>query len=285
MIPLRQTRKPLYARAKNGVTKLCAGKPGELKKLTYKVHETIDRETSLIIDPHVTAGSEMEGKVYVGRIDHIEATFGVRIEELTADRGYGYGSCLKELADRKINSFVPRFRATAGDRVARDSEGFEFDKERDCFVCPKGHDLFPSAGSTPDFKRYRIKGGHCLKCPLKSTCLNLPTMKTRGMKHIEMSIFHEYTERAKAMEKTDDFFKLRSERQWKMEGVFADAKNNHGLERARYRSRAKVQIQAYMIAFAQNMKRLATLASGDLACGGQGEIRTLGTLCHCVTSH
>tara|TARA_R110002111_G_C5996863_1_gene372613 strand:- start:3589 stop:3891 length:303 start_codon:yes stop_codon:yes gene_type:complete len=47
-----------------------------------------------------------------------------------------------------------------------------------------------------------------------------------------------------------------SERMWKSEGLFAEAKQNHGLSRARYRGRVKVQIQAYLIATAQNLKRL-----------------------------
>jgi hypothetical protein len=47
-----------------------------------------------------------------------------------------------------------------------------------------------------------------------------------------------------------------SERMWKMEGLFAEAKQNHGLSRARYRGRSKVQIQAYLTAMVQNLKRL-----------------------------
>jgi hypothetical protein len=43
---------------------------------------------------------------------------------------------------------------------------------------------------------------------------------------------------------------------WKMEGLFAEAKQNHGLSRARYRGRSKVQIQAYLSATVQNLKRL-----------------------------
>jgi hypothetical protein len=46
---------------------------------------------------------------------------------------------------------------------------------------------------------------------------------------------------------------------WKAEGLFAEAKRNHGLARARYRGRSKVQIQAYLIAMAQNLKRLVLL--------------------------
>ena len=48
-----------------------------------------------------------------------------------------------------------------------------------------------------------------------------------------------------------------SERMGKIEGLFAEAKQNHGLSRARYRGRSKVPIQAYLSATAQNLKRLA----------------------------
>ena len=41
-----------------------------------------------------------------------------------------------------------------------------------------------------------------------------------------------------------------------MEGLFAEAKQNHCLARAKYRGRPKVQIQAYLIAIVQNLKRL-----------------------------
>ena len=40
------------------------------------------------------------------------------------------------------------------------------------------------------------------------------------------------------------------------EGLFAEAKQNHCLARAKYRGRAKVQIQAYLCAIVQNLKRL-----------------------------
>ena len=48
-------------------------------------------------------------------------------------------------------------------------------------------------------------------------------------------------------------------RMGKCEGLFAEAKQNHGLARARYRGRQKVQIQAYLSATVQNLKRLVFL--------------------------
>jgi transposase len=52
------------------------------------------------------------------------------------------------------------------------------------------------------------------------------------------------------------FLERASERMWKCEGLFAESKQNHCLARAKYRGRTKVQIQAYMIAIVQNLKRL-----------------------------
>ena len=52
------------------------------------------------------------------------------------------------------------------------------------------------------------------------------------------------------------FRRKRTERMWKSEGLFAEAKQNHCLSRAKYRGRSKVQIQAYFSAMVQNLKRL-----------------------------
>ncbi len=49
---------------------------------------------------------------------------------------------------------------------------------------------------------------------------------------------------------------VRSPTRAAVEGLFAEAKQNHCLSRAKYRGRSKVQIQAYLCAMAQNLKRL-----------------------------
>jgi hypothetical protein len=44
---------------------------------------------------------------------------------------------------------------------------------------------------------------------------------------------------------------------WKMEGIFAEARSHHGMRKARYRGRGKLQTQVYIISTVQNLKRLA----------------------------
>jgi IS5 family transposase len=56
---------------------------------------------------------------------------------------------------------------------------------------------------------------------------------------------------------TEEFQIKLTERMWKMEGIISEAKQRNGLARAKYRGLMKTQIQAYMVASALNMKRLA----------------------------
>ena len=234
-----------------------SGKISEPKKLAYKVHDTIDRESRIVIDAHVTTGTELEGKVMFDRIDHIESTFNIKIEELTADRGYGYGENLDQLNKRNIRSFVPNFHEDVGETI--DPEWFAYDKEKDIFTCKQGYSLTPQSpcpSRSPITKLYKVEGAKCSQCPLNAECFPKKLKHPRN-RRVFRNVHWELQAQTKEREKTWFFQKTRGERQWKMEGIFAEAKDNHGLDRARYRGRAKMQIQAYVIAAVQNLKRLA----------------------------
>jgi hypothetical protein len=49
------------------------------------------------------------------------------------------------------------------------------------------------------------------------------------------------------------------ERMYKIEGIISEAKQRHGLSRARYQGLIKTQIQAYLVAIVMNIKRLIML--------------------------
>ena len=54
-----------------------------------------------------------------------------------------------------------------------------------------------------------------------------------------------------------------------MEGLFGEAKENHGLRRTKYRGLVNAQIQFYLTALTQNLKRVAAIKpfSRELALG------------------
>jgi Transposase DDE domain len=72
------------------------------------------------------------------------------------------------------------------------------------------------------------------------------------MRNVDQDLF----EQVQAQMEQPTFLERASERMWKCEGLFAESKQYHCLARAKYRGRSKVQIQAYLCAIVQNLKRL-----------------------------
>ncbi len=66
-------------------------------------------EYRILLDAHVTTGSTVDGHEMLGRVDHMEKTFNFKVEEITADRGYGYGESLDILDKRGTQTYIPNF--------------------------------------------------------------------------------------------------------------------------------------------------------------------------------
>ena len=98
---------------------------------------------------------------------------------------------------------------------------------------------------------------------MRDKCFTPGTKINRG-KRINVNVYHKIQSETRERESTQEFKDALHERMWKIEGLFAEGKNAHGLGRARYRGREKVQIQAYMIANVQNVKRLIGALEGVL---------------------
>ena len=115
--------------------------------------------------------------------------------------------------------------------------GFVYEKEPDQIRCPAGKILAQgSAGSK--HKRYSSSASDCRNCKQSATC---SAERRKGSdqrfirRNVDQDLFEEVT-----TQMNDPTFKQRmSERMWKIEGMFAEAKDNHGLARAKYRGRGK----------------------------------------------
>ncbi len=231
-----------------------AQKPGTPRQLKYKVHQSIDANSRVILDTHVTTGARHDNQPYLQQLKRIEERYRLTIVEATADRGYGSAAIIRTLQEQGRRTFIPLWSGRAGNSKYL-SSGLVYEKEQDRFRCPEGKYLHPNPGSNRNYKRYVSASSDCEVCSQASTC---PARK-RGsslqrflLRNLDQDLFEEVLTRMR-----DPMFRQKmSERMWKSEGLFAEAKQNHGLSRARYRGRGKVQIQAYLSATAQNLKRL-----------------------------
>jgi hypothetical protein len=184
------------------------------------------------------------------RIDYVETNRDFDVEAVIADRAYGFGENLGALEERKIEAHIGTFHRNAADIV----KDLKFSAEENYFLCPAGQKLNAHSTSDQGNVRYGFKDRPCTNCKQRVTCPVLPRLKRE--KHIVVSQHHQVIRRASEKESTPEFAEKLRERMWKIEGLFAEGKVNHCLNRAKNRGLAKVQIQMYMIGMVQNLKRI-----------------------------
>jgi hypothetical protein len=130
---------------------------------------------------------------------------------------------------------------------------FSYNKEQDCYFCPVGNQL-----KRIQFKRdknatvYKADRKICQQCQHFQKCV---TGKSSG-RQIQRNTNEQYIEWADNCLPRYERKRLMARRKYKAEGSFADAANNHGFKRSRFRGIEKVRIQNLMIATIQNLRKL-----------------------------
>lgn len=99
---------------------------------------------------------------------------------------------------------------------------------------------------------YNANRKTCHQCQHFKKCV---TSKNSG-RQIQRNLNQEYIDWADNCLTKHERKRLMARRQYKAEGSFADAANNHGFKRSRFRGIEKVQIQNMMIAAIQNLRKL-----------------------------
>ena len=232
-----------------------AQKQGTPRQLKYKVHETIDGDSRVILDTEVTTGARHDNQPYVKQLQRVEDQCRLTICEAIADRGYGSAEIIKSLKAKGTRTSIPLWNRRSG-RNSGTAVGLVYERQEDRIRCAAGKHLYPSAGDYWNRKRYASLPGACRDCPLASTCPAKARPTAPHTRFVLRPLDQDVFDEVQAQMEEPHFKQNVSERMWKMEGLFAEAKQNHCLARARYRGRSKVQIQAYLIAIVQNLKRL-----------------------------
>lgn len=226
-------------------------------QLKYKVHQTIDAESRVILDTYVTTGAVHDSQPYREQLQRVHERHAIHVREAVADRGYGSAAIIRDLQQQGIETYIPLWSGRVGNSKYLQGD-LVYEREYDRFRCPEGKYLTPNLAVSGNQKRYVSSSEDCRHCPQASTC----PARTRGQspqRFVLRSLDQDLFEEVQAKMRDPTFRRKRSERMWKSEGLFAEAKRNHCLARAKYRGRCKVQIQAYLSAIVQNLKRLVTL--------------------------
>ena len=201
------------------------------------------------------------------RVDYQRNHLGLEIQEVIADRGYGRGSTYAQLSEQKIRHYIPLHDVNTG-KGKLTPNTFKYERGKDRYRCPEGHYPYPyEKAERGSVRRYRVTGGHCRHCPIRNDCL--PDGQKFRARFVYRGVHQDQVDAVRRRQSSKVFRQRLTERKWKIEGLFGEAKENHGLRRVRYRGLSKVQIQFLMIAIALNCKRIVALtAFGTYSRGG-----------------
>lgn len=227
------------------------GKPGGLH---YLEHRSVD-QSGYITDVYVTPGNASDHLVYTDRLRRQMKVFGFEINNCVADKGYGYHQVYQELTDMRIDAYIP-FRGGKSQRKCEfERADFRFDPVRNGYICPEGQFLHKRRKTKKKDKAnvYSCRHVICSVCPSRSKCINT---NYKIPKTIERSVFQEAIDLQLEKENGVEWKEMLKLRKCLMEGSFADAKNNHGLRRAKMRGLNRVQEQSLMTAIVQNIKKM-----------------------------
>jgi len=229
-----------------------AGKRNHQKKFRYKTHRAVDDQCGVITAVETTPGAMAENQRLIPLVEQHEALTETKVKTVIADAQYGTRENFVACQERTIRSHMAHVDHTGNlphEQGLFTGEDFSYNEEQDTLTCPAGETL-TFRQLKGNARNYRCKSRVCNACPLKSKC----TSSKQG-RNVQWYLNQKQFEAAKKESNSQQARKDRIRRKWLMEGSFADAANNHGLKRARWRRLWRQRIQDLFIAAVQNIRK------------------------------
>jgi transposase len=228
-------------------------KKGSPSVLGYKDHRAVDDKKGIITATVTTAANIRDDKVFDQVLEESITNTQLKPSTAVADSGYSYENNFEYLYKNDIQSCISQrgFGNITCQDFSRDH--FIYDAENDCFTCPAGQKLTRLTFARYNgVVKYRAEKQTCQSCEYASKCVR----SSKNGRIVSRKIGIDYRHWAyNCLSKKIRFYFLKR-RKHKIEGSFADASNNHGFKKARYRGLEKVTIQNLLIATIQNLRKL-----------------------------
>ena len=183
-----------------------AQKRGAAQQLKYKVHQTIDADSRVILDTEVTTGARHDNQPYLDQLQRIRDRYKITIREAIADRGYGSAAIIRTLQTQGVETYLPLWSGRVGNSKYLKS-GLTYEKEHDRFRCPQGKYLTPNPAICDNHKRYVSSSADCQGCPQAADCPARSRKSTPHQRFVMRSIDQDLFEEVQTRMRDPVFFK------------------------------------------------------------------------------
>ena len=243
-----------------------AARRGDPARPRYHHHRVVDDAQGVITAVETTPGSIPENKKLTDVVQQHERNTQMGVQTVIADHKYG-------TAENFIAGQQNGWTTHMGDLLAKHPPArckgifpestFTYRAVDNVYICPAGQVMKPGP-LRQDYRtwEYTLPKGVCAACALRPRC----TRAVRG-RTIHRHEHKELLDRARAQAHSAEARQNRKRRQVVIEQSFADAANNHGFKRSRWRRLWRQQIQDYLIAAIQNIRTLLSRQGTNASAG------------------
>lgn len=236
----------------------------------YHHHRAIDDAQGVITAVETTPGSIAENKKLWDLITQHQLNTDKKVQTVVGDSKYGTNENLAACVAADINPHLgvleDKRKKTDAQKGLYDEKEFSYDPTTDTYRCPAGEILKRRrACARRQVVEYAAQASVCAQCILRAKCTTARAGRTL-QRHEQAALVAVGRNKARSTQARRD----RRRRQTLMEGSFAQAANEHGFKRSRWRRLWRQQIQDWLIAAVQNVKilmksRFKGVASGAAA--------------------
>lgn len=225
---------------------------GEHRKcFAYEAHTACDKH-NFILGVHVTAGNIHDSVAFDDLYDEI-CQYYPEHRIVVADSAYKTPYICRRIftSERILSSAYKRPLTKKGGHPWHE---YVYDEYYDCVLCPEGQVLPYSTTTREGYREYKSNSKICMNCPTRELC----TANKKCEKVVSKHIWSNYVEMAEEARHTFIYATLYKLRKEKIERVFADAKEKHGMRYTQYRGLSQVRNWVKLKFAAMNLKKLAT---------------------------
>lgn len=239
-------------------------------EMAYNVQSSTCAENNLVADFKVT--NEKDVYALHDACSSVQDLLEIKRIKALADKGYHTGSELQKCKESKIETYVsPRAQGSKKDS-SYGIEKFEYNKKKDCYVCPQGKELKTDGISRTktdkrknhkpyQFKNYKADRNDCSACPMREKCLSPSKAKKKYGKEIRRNEFQDYKDtNDKRIAENKDFYR---KRQQIVEHPFGTIKYSWGFNYTLLRTIPKVEADMSMAFLAYNMLRTKNIMGAE----------------------
>jgi len=229
---------------------------GAQSQVCYAEHRAVDPKAGIITATLTTPGSVNEAHLLTELLDEHHTYTGCKAEAAVADSKYGTTENFLTLHDRGVRAHMPNLSELQKGSNRRkgifDISEFIYDEASDTYTCPAGKQLHRKKHKKKrKAHEYSARKKICRECALRDKCTRSSGPRTIKRHHRQRELDQMLRISHSAWAKRD----IRR-RKHIIEGSFADAANNHGFKRSRWRGLARATIQNLLIATVQNIRKL-----------------------------